>query len=496
MRLCARILVVEDDHVVARDIGEQLTRFGHAVVGITSRSQEALTLAQAERPDLILMDVRLDGEMDGIEIAKRILASFRIPIIFLTAYADDETIQRASAAEPFGYLLKPFEDLQLRTAIEMALHRHWADKRLRESERRYEATLSSIAEGIIAVDDEGRITFMNPSAETMTGWTSGEALGRPADEVYCCAQEGAESFEPMDTLRPQGRDPDPTKLMLLISRDGSLRPIQGSAAPILSDEGDSNGLVIVFSDISKRIASADAIRRSQLDVARVARATTMGQLTATIAHEVTQPLMAISMNSEACVRWLNLQNVNEARAAATRTIKEADRAGQIISRIRSIARNAPVTFDRLDLNEMVQGVIEIVKPELLRHNVALEMDLQRGGASVVGDRVLLQQVIHNLISNALDAITCSEQASPLLVARTRTGNTGEVTVAIEDTGCGIESDVIDRVFEPFFTTKKDGIGMGLAICRSIIDAHRGSLWREPLAPQGSRFAFSLPQCQL
>src|SRR5258708_4312572 len=185
----ARILIVEDDRVVARDIQQQLSRIGHAVVGTTARGEDALQLALNTQPELVLMDVRLEGAVDGIDAAQQVREHCHIPVVFLTAYADDETVQRASATEPFGYLLKPFEDSQLRTVIEMALYKHAAQRKLRESARRFVATLSSIGDAVIATDDRAQVTFMNPVAEALTGWSQAQAAGRPLAEVFRIVNE-------------------------------------------------------------------------------------------------------------------------------------------------------------------------------------------------------------------------------------------------------------------------------------------------------------------
>ena len=161
----ARILVVEDDRVVARDIQHQLTRIGHTVVCVTPLGEDAVRLALESQPDLVLMDIRLEGALDGVDAAQQIRDRCQVPVVFLTAYADDETLERARVTEPFGYLLKPFEDSQLRTVIEMALYKHTAERKLRESERRYAVTLASIGDAVIATDDQARVTFLNPAAE-------------------------------------------------------------------------------------------------------------------------------------------------------------------------------------------------------------------------------------------------------------------------------------------------------------------------------------------
>jgi C4-dicarboxylate-specific signal transduction histidine kinase len=372
MMMRARVMVVEDDRIVARDISEQLGRIGHSVIGVTARGEAAVELAISNRPDLVLMDIRLEGEIDGIDAAQQIRAKCQIPVVFLTAYADDETVRRASHAEPFGYLLKPFEDLQLRTVIEMALYKDRADRKLRES--------------------------------------------------------------------------------------------------------------------------AAALQVAQAELARMSRVMTMGQLTASIAHEVNQPLMAVVMNAEACVQWLkgDQANVGEARAAAERAIAEGHRAGAIIERVRAIARNAPVVFEALDLNEMIESVLSIVQPELSRQGLALDVYLQAGQPSITGDRVQLQQVMLNLLSNAADAVKASETQQRRVTVISAMDPSGEVCVNVEDCGGGVAADHLDMIFNPFFTTKQDGIGMGLAICRSIIDAHGGRLWAEPCTPAGMRFRFTLP----
>jgi C4-dicarboxylate-specific signal transduction histidine kinase len=365
-------MVVEDDRIVARDISEQLGRIGHSVIGVTARGEAAVELAISNRPDLVLMDIRLEGDIDGIDAARQIRARCQIPVVFLTAYADDETVRRASQAEPFGYLLKPFEDLQLRTVIEMALYKDRADRKLRES--------------------------------------------------------------------------------------------------------------------------TAALQVAHAELARMSRITTMGQLTASIAHEVNQPLMAVVMNAEACVQWLKGEkaNVGEARAAAERAIAEGHRAGAIIQRVRAIARNAPVVFEELALNDMIESVLSIVQPELSRQGIALEVNLQPDQPSIGGDRVQLQQVMLNLVSNAADAINSSENQQRRVTVVSAMDPSGEVCVTVEDAGVGIDPDHLDMIFNPFFTTKRDGIGMGLSICRSIIDAHGGRLWAEPRVPTGTRFRFTLP----
>ena len=185
----AKILIIEDDRVVARDIRQQLTRMGHTVVGSTGRGEDAVGLALNAEPELVLMDIRLEGSVDGIDAAQQIRERCRIPVVFLTAYSDDETVKRATVTKPFGYLLKPYEDSQLRTIIDMALYKHAAERRLQESERRYATTLASIGDAVIATDNQLHVSFMNPVAEALTGWPQQDARGRPVTEVFRIVNE-------------------------------------------------------------------------------------------------------------------------------------------------------------------------------------------------------------------------------------------------------------------------------------------------------------------
>ncbi|MCC8392220.1 PAS domain S-box protein [Paraburkholderia sp. MMS20-SJTR3] len=240
----ARILIVEDDRIVARDIAQQMTRVGHTVVGTTTRGEDALVLARDTQPELVLMDVRLEGELDGIDAARLLRDQFDLAVVFLTAYADEDTVRRATTAEPFGYVLKPFDDNQLRTMVEMALYKHGAERRLRASEERYAVTLSSIGEGVIATDADGRIDFINPVAQALTGWRRAEALGRSLGDVFRLIDD------------PAG---DPAlHRRLLVARDGGRVPVESNGSPIVDDQREVIGVVLVFRDVTERRRAEEA----------------------------------------------------------------------------------------------------------------------------------------------------------------------------------------------------------------------------------------------
>ena len=496
MTLATKILVVEDDRLVARDIRQQLIRIGHNVLKVTGSGEEALVIAHRERPDLVLMDIRLDGQIDGIVAAQQVRDQLGIPVVFLTAHADDETIRRATRAEPFGYLLKPFEDSQLRTVIEIALYKHIADRRLFESERRYAVTLASIGEGVIATDSALRITFMNAIAEELTGWKQSEGVGRPLSEVFRIVDD--DSGKLIDNPASKAAPPDTVVRRLnntnLLSRDGKARLISDCDSPIVDDRGETTGVVIVFRDMTERHQIEGALRRSQAELARVNRLTALGELSISIAHEVNQPLMAIVTNAGTCLRWLaaDQPNVPEARAAVERIVRDGHRAGDVVASIRALAGNRAAAMEIVHLRRIIEEVMMLMRDDFRDNDIKVATDLQSDARPILGDRVLLQQVMLNLITNAVDAMANVNRSKRTLVISSREASNLQVLTSVTDSGVGLPQVDLGRVFESFFTTKAGGVGVGLSICRSIIDLHNGRIWSEPSEPSGSRFQFSIP----
>jgi C4-dicarboxylate-specific signal transduction histidine kinase len=228
-------------------------------------------------------------------------------------------------------------------------------------------------------------------------------------------------------------------------------------------------------------------------LARAGRLTALGELTASIAHEVNQPLMAIVMNAATCLKWLSDDqlDVAEARQAAERIIGDGHRAGDVIASIRALARKAPLSVESVHVNGMVESVIILTRGELQKHGVALSTVLDPDAGMVVGDRIQLQQVVLNLILNAVEAMVLSGGDKRILQLRTERLGDGKTSVAVADSGPGVEPLKREQIFDAFFTTKEAGLGMGLSICRSIVEAHGGSLWVAPNQPVGSVFSFSL-----
>jgi PAS domain S-box-containing protein len=245
---------------------------------------------------------------------------------------------------------------------------------------------------------------------------------------------------------------------------------------------------------AERIRAEEALRNAQADLARVGRLTTMGELAASIAHEVNQPLMAVVTNADTCSRWLakDPPDLDEARQAAERTVSAGHRAGDIIRTVRALARKATPEMTRFDINATIADVLTLTRGELQRHDILLKTELSAGLEPVLGDRGQVQQVVLNLIVNGIEAMTADRHRPRVLRVSSRMVEPDDVLIAVADTGTGLDPTKVDYVFDAFFTTKPEGMGMGLSICRSIVEAHGGRLWASVNSPRGSIFQFTVP----
>jgi len=250
----AKILIVEDETIVARDIQKSVEQMGYAVCAVASSGKEAVQKAGETRPDLTLMDIVLKGKMDGIMAAEQINALFKIPIVYLTAYYDNDILARAKITTPYGYITKPFNDRELRIAIEIALYKKQAEVRIRKTELWLATVLRSVGDGVIASDRAGLVTFMNQMAEKLTGRKQEEVLGKKLTEVLNVKDEELGSLEKhlVEKVITQGLIINLLEDRLLVAKDGTEIPISDSLAPIREDDGETAGTVLVFRDITER----------------------------------------------------------------------------------------------------------------------------------------------------------------------------------------------------------------------------------------------------
>jgi PAS domain S-box-containing protein len=276
--------------------------------------------------------------------------------------------------------------------------------------------------------------------------------------------------------------------------DGQYRSFFTRGVPLRDAEGKTIRWYGTSTDIEDRKKAEQALMRTQVELAHLSRALTMGELTSSIAHEVDQPLTAVVTNGHACLEWLSGDppHLEEARKAAERIIKDGTRAGAVLSRIRALFKKELPVKDWLDMNEVIEELTVFLRDEAMRHSVSIRTQLTADLPRVRGDRVQLQQVVLNLIVNGMDAM-CGMTGRPKeLLISSRKENSMEILICVEDCGVGLSSEVAKQIFNPFFTTKPQGIGMGLSISRSIVESHNGRLWAAHRPSGGAIFQFTIP----
>jgi C4-dicarboxylate-specific signal transduction histidine kinase len=247
-------------------------------------------------------------------------------------------------------------------------------------------------------------------------------------------------------------------------------------------------------DVTESVMAEEALNRARSELAHVTRVTTMGELTASIAHEVKQPIAAAVTSAQTALRWLEAQppELGEVREALSRIVRAGKRAGDVVGRIRALVTKAPPQKDSVEINAAIREVVELARGEAARNGIFVRMDLAEGLPLVQGDRVQLQQVILNLIMNGIEAMSGIGEAPRELLISTRRDGAEAVLVAVADTGPGLTPGALEQLFAAFYTTKPSGLGLGLSICRSIIEAHDGRLWASANEPRGAVFQFTLP----
>jgi signal transduction histidine kinase len=379
----------------------------------------------------------------------------------------------------------------------MALERENAERRRAEEElRRSEAFLAegqrisrtgswawNVTTGEVSWSAEHfRIFGLDPDATT-------PSYAAFADRIH---PEDRPAFE--DMLEKAVRDGSNFQYgFRIVTPDGATKYLH-SLGHLTANGAKNTEFIGTVMDVTERRLGEEALRTALADLERASRLSTMGQLTASIAHEVNQPLAAIITNADACLLWLegDQPNLGEAREAATRIVRNGLRAADIIKSVRALTRKSTPEMVPLDINDVIREVIALMGAEFRRHAVRIETSLASNLGSILGDRVQLQQVVLNLMMNGIEAMADPMNGQRQLQIRSANGESGSVLVAVADSGPGLDPARADRLFEAFFTTKPEGMGMGLSICRSIVDAHGGRLWASPNLPHGAVFQFTLP----
>ncbi len=487
-----RILVVEDEGLIADDIQRRLERLGYAVPAIASSGEEALRFARKTAFDLVLMDIRLQGEMDGIAAAQALKSEFEMPVVYLTAHADADTVSRATVTEPLGYILKPIGDLNLRSAVQIALYKDEMERRVRSSEAWLSTTLRSVGEGVVATNANEEVVFVNAVAERLTGWTSAEAMGRPLTDVLELSEEagGGKGGNPVFDLQPEERH-----CYLLISRQGIRTPVEVSYSENHAQQ-ERQGSILVVRDIrGRRELEARLIQSQRLEA--------IANLAGGLAHDFNNLLMVILGCAEELETALK---DDQDRERATEIKQSAILAGSISKQLLTLSRRDVLSTEVLDIDAVV-GEIQPLIARTLGMGRRLELELGSSAGLVRGDRNRLKQVFLNLALNARDAMPRGGEmriSTSLLDIgaerpRWRDCRPGRyVRIQVTDSGQGMDAPTLARIFEPFFTTKRSGAGtgLGLAVVHAIVVQNEGYISASSEIGRGTSFEILLPRADV
>ncbi|MDZ8035645.1 response regulator [Nostoc sp. DedSLP04] len=483
----AKILVVEDEAIVAKDLQYRLNKFGYIVPAIASSGEEAINIAREISPDLVLMDIKLKGSMDGIEAAEEIYKRLDIPVIYLTAYADENTLERAKITEPFAYLLKPFKERELQTNIEITLTKHGLERQLKANKKWLDALLKSISDGVIASDLQDVITFMNPVAENLTGWKQEKACGRNSSEIFNIANgETHNSIEsPTIKVLQDGIIVHLPAETILINKDGAEIPIDDSAAPIKDDKDNITGAVLVFRDITERKRAIEA-RQKQIEQEKlVVQWKEINQLKNDflnlVSHELRSPLSNIKM----MIQMIQLYNNTEDAQRYLKLIEsECDRELELVNDLLDLQRlessSYPVlTPDALLLQQWLLWVIEPFQIRVQQHQQTLQPNLPANLPPLLSDSISLERIIVELLNNACKYTPAGGEIV-LNVSHNSSETPAKTIITVSNS---VEIPVIElpRIFDKFYRLpnadiwNQGGSGLGLSIVQKLVEQLQGNI---------------------
>jgi two-component system cell cycle sensor histidine kinase/response regulator CckA len=484
-----KILVVEDQVIVARGVQAMLERLGYEVPVIAFSGEAAIHQIEVHRPDLVLMDIVLKGEIDGIQATEQIRARLDIPVVYVTAYADQVVLERAKVTDPFGYIIKPFDARELATAIEMALYKHQMERRLRESERHFRALIENTSDIIITLDRSGAIRYASPAVGRLLGYRAEDVIGQDVLDLLHPEDAPRAQAALADAVQTPGASP-PVEVRVR-HQDGSWLPFEAVGSNMLDDPAVGT-IIVNIRDLSARNQAREAaLRASRLEAAAT--------LASGIAHKLNNLMVGVLGYAE----LLREDLILDAEASDTLDVisTSARQASDLARQMLAFARGGRYQPQAVDLNEIVARVLESQRAALppgIHVTWTAEPDLR----AVQADPAQMGQVILNLYTNAVEAI--ADQGQVILCTRNLEADEAfclahpglepgaHVCLSVQDTGCGMSPQVQARAFEPFFTTKFKGRGMGLAAAYGIVQNHGGHIAIQSQEGQGSTFEVVLP----
>ena len=504
-----RILLVDDNPTNLQVLLQTLSGRGYKLL-IAKNGENALRIAAKAKPALVLLDIMMPG-MDGYEVCRQLKANpetHKITVIFLSALDDTKDKVRGLETGAVDFVSKPFQAEEVIARVETQLKIHQLERALSARNRELEADkariLENMGEGIFGLSRQGRITFANRAAASMTGWSIDELANASLFDVLLGKHRNDENdvrqFSPIQVSLNKGVTREVTD-DLFWHKNGTSFPVDYFCSPIIEDE-EPCGAVVVFRDITEKKNQQEALQKAlgelesqKEQLTHVSRLSTMGEMAAGFAHEVNQPLTAISNYAQVAKRMLarlELDDDGGLTEALSKINTQACRAGGIIARIRSFVKKPDHVLGSIDPNRLIQDTIKLAEVDARNNSMQIHLQQQDGLPQVRVDPVQIQQVALNLIRNGLEAMRDMDTRNVGVVVRTEKQDEDFVKISVIDRGYGLADDAEERLFTPFYTTKKEGMGIGLTVCHSIIQSHGGKMGFQRNPEGGTIFEFTMP----
>lgn len=493
----ARIFIVEDENIVALDIHNSLAASGYEIVGQTDRGEDAVKVTGELQPDLILMDIGLKGDVDGIEAATRIRRQFDLPVIFLTAFTTPTILERARQAEPFGYVVKPFDERELIGNIEMAVYKHRMEKKLRESENKFRRVIEHASDGIAILDKGGRIIEWNPAIERITGLRRADVIDQPVWEaVFQITPQEHKSAEMREknaahwkaATKNNFQNSDQLAEHEIETPQGIRRIIQSNGFTVETAQGLLGG--VIMRDITER--KQVELERGRLIAELERKNTELERFTYSVSHDLKAPLVTIRGFLSYMEKDIQEGKIERVKKDIERISHAAEKMQRLLGELLELSRIGRITNPPrlVPFEAIVRDAVGLVTGRIAENGVSVEIDPEL--PSVYVDQARFTQVMQNLLDNAVKFM--GGQTEPQIwVGQRRDGE--EAVFFVRDNGMGIAPEYQERIFGLFdkLDAKTDGTGIGLALVKRIVETHGGRVWVESDGlGKGSAFCFTIP----
>ncbi len=468
-----RILIVEDELIISEDICIIVKNCGYSVAGVTTSGEGAVSLAAELNPDLVLMDIILEGNMTGLESAETIFSELEIPIIFLTAYADNKTLQKVLKTGPYGYIIKPFDERELRVTLELAFYKHAMERELKISEEKYRRIFENIQDIYYEVDMNGIILEMSPSVEVFTEYLRQDLIGKQIDDIYA---EPKQRKEMLIKLHDKGRINDFE--IDIKDKNGNIIYCSVTSKLLLDDNNKPQKIVGSLRNITEH-------KEMQKYLLQTERLAGVGQLAAGIAHEIRNPLGNISSAVQFCIT--KYKPSREIEQYLDMILRNSDNANKIIKELLDFATPREINLKKGSIIKILDNAIELVKARFHKTGVNIKKKYSDKIPEILMDEKWMERSFLNLIVNAIDAMSKGR-----LLTITVEMKDNLIVLSFKDTGKGISDENLNKVFDPFFTTKDDGTGLGMSSVYQVITAHKGTINIKSKVGKGTDVIVSLP----